>query len=396
MLHVLTGPACNNNCLFCMEADRLGRDAAVRAQTPEHVRSMIASYPDDDEILFTSGEPTLNAELPCYIAWAKAKGFRVIGLITNGRRLAYPAFLASLLRAGLNRITISMHGHTAALHDGLTRTPGSFAQTHAALQNLQRAKKLHPIRVHTSTVLNRRNLPHVEQIVAYLAEGPADQIVFNVMMPKGRGALHFRQLMPRYAEVTQRLLELHGRLDDRIAARLRVVDMPPCIQQLLPASLRGELESFDQFEKLGSTGLTEVALLNPCSESSVQSRRSPHDGEGRAIDVQHLDVEWREAHRRRRNRPWLSSWERRIRSWRSTFESEEHLRTLISRPELAAAGSYYMTRRNLKDAWLRTRGRPCRRCAFAPSCPGVWKAYVEASGWSEFHPVLDPDGARRP
>jgi len=112
-----------------------GREAAVRAQSRDDIRAMIATYPEHDEILFTSGEPTLNPDLAGVRGLAKEKGFRRDRLITNGRRLAYPSFLASLLEAGVNRITVSIHGHNAALHDSLTRTPGSFEHTHAALQS---------------------------------------------------------------------------------------------------------------------------------------------------------------------------------------------------------------------------------------------------------------------
>ena len=89
MLHVLVGAQCNNNCLFCMEADRDRRAQRIAAQSVDDLRRMIDEYPRPNEVLFTSGEPTLDPELPTYIRWAKQRGFGVIGLVTNGRRLAY-------------------------------------------------------------------------------------------------------------------------------------------------------------------------------------------------------------------------------------------------------------------------------------------------------------------
>ena len=129
MLHVLVGAQCNNNCLFCMEAYRERRAERIASQSQDDIRRMIDRYPQPDEVLFTSGEPTLDPALPTYIGWAKQRGFRVIGLVTNGRRLAYREYARELADAGLNRVTVSIHGHTARLHDGQTRTPGSFDQS---------------------------------------------------------------------------------------------------------------------------------------------------------------------------------------------------------------------------------------------------------------------------
>ena len=396
MLHVLTGPGCNNNCLFCMEADRDGRDAAVQAQTQDDVRQMIETYPNTDEILFTSGEPTLNPDLLVYVGWARAKGFRIIGLITNGRRLAYASYLSRLLKAGVNRITISIHGDSAALHDGLTRTPGSFEHSRAALLNLATARKTWRVRIHTSTVITRRNLPHLASVYRFLCDGPTDQMVFNIMMAKGRGALHFTSMMPRYSDVVGAFQQLCANLDERELARIKVVDVPACILRGLPAQIRGELEVFDQFERVGSTGLTEVAVRNPCSDIGLESQRIPTDANGKLIPVEHLDDEWGDVHRPWWNPPWLARWSRRPLARTSPAgaassvaigEDVEQLRARITGNQAEPGGAYYVTRRDLKDGYLRVKGPPCASCSVASTCSGVWKVYVERHGWSEFEPV---------
>jgi cyclic pyranopterin phosphate synthase len=400
MLHVLTGPGCNNNCLFCMEADRDGRDAAVGGQSPNDIRAMIHAYPSTDEILFTSGEPTLNADLLQYVMWARNKGFRVIGLITNGRRLAYPSFLARLVEAGINRITVSIHGHEARLHDGLTRSPGSFQQTDLALKNLSEIKRLLPVRVHTSTVITNRNLPSLSDIHRYLSEGPSEQLVFNIMMARGRGAAHFQRLMPRYSTVVNQFRDLCDRLGQRQLEQVRVVDVPPCVQRDLPVQVQGELESFDQFERLGSTGLTEIAIRTSCSEVSVGSQRIAKDSEGATIPVVHLDDEWGDVHRPWWHPPWISKRLKRlsisspVRAAGSVHTIQEPVDSLRGRisavQQQAETGAYYMTRRDLKDGYLRAKGPPCRACVLALTCPGVWKMYVDFYGWSEFRSVDAP------
>ena len=97
--------------------------------TAERVRGVLEAHRGAEEICFTSGEPTTRPELALFIRWARDTGCSRVSLMTNGRRLAYAPYLASLVDAGLNRIYVSIHGDHRALHDSLTRTPGSFEQT---------------------------------------------------------------------------------------------------------------------------------------------------------------------------------------------------------------------------------------------------------------------------
>ena len=60
----------------------------------------------------------------------------LVQTVTNGRMFQYPAFLGTAADNGLDEITFSLHGHTAKLHEGLTRTPGSFDQTVGGIDNM--------------------------------------------------------------------------------------------------------------------------------------------------------------------------------------------------------------------------------------------------------------------
>lgn len=63
-------------------------------------------------VVFTGGEPTLRDDLPELIAHAEKNG-QVTGLLTDGRRLADPAYLAGLLNAGLDHLMILFPTRTA-------------------------------------------------------------------------------------------------------------------------------------------------------------------------------------------------------------------------------------------------------------------------------------------
>jgi wyosine [tRNA(Phe)-imidazoG37] synthetase (radical SAM superfamily) len=359
VLHVLVGAACNNNCLFCMESDRRRRSVRIHGQSPDDIRAMMDAYGKTDEILFTSGEPTLQPELLTYAAWARERGFRTIALITNGRRLAYPGYVVQLLDAGINRITVSIHGHTAKLHDGLTRCPGSFAQTVAGLENLARIRKTRHVDLHTSTVITQRALPQLESIFRLLLEKGVDVIVFNVMMAKGRGAAYAPQLLPSYRAIVDAVERLCKKLGAADLLRLRVEDLPPCFVAQLPPGVCGETEEYDQFEEAGSTGLTELAVLNPASsradvpEQSRGERRAPAEGAG-PTEQQALGA----------------------------------VRDQVSGAELQGEDSYYLTHRSFKERLLRVKGEPCEHCSLRDTCPGVWQPYVDLYGWADFSPVV--------
>ena len=395
MLHVLVGPACNNNCLFCMEEDRDARDRHMAAQSPEDVRRMILEYPHTDEILFTSGEPTLCEHLPTYVQWAKQRGFHTVGIITNGRRFAYPDFLRHLVDAGVNRVTVSIHGHTSKLHDGLTRTPGSFRQTRAGLSNCAQLKKERTLRVHTSTVITRRNLPHLPAICSMLRALDVDEIVFNVMMAKGRGAQHFDALMPRYGEVVAAFRALHAGVNDETRGRIRVVDMPPCVMRELPPGMAGDLEDYDQYEPTGSTGISGFEVLNPASSKEVRVARFALRGRARALSEQ-LAKGGVAALAQRVGRRTISALSRLRRTKppvtlhalrSSSSRAIRALRKTVSQPALSQEHPHYVTHRSLKDQFLRVQGPPCARCTARNSCPGVWEVYADRYGWDEFRPL---------
>ncbi len=395
MLHVLVGRVCNNHCLFCMEGDRQGRAEHVGAQPRDHVRRMILGHPDRSEVLFTSGEPTLCPDLPLYVSWAKESGFRTIGLISNGRRLAYPGYLEDLVQRGLNRVTVSIHGHNSKLHDGLTRAPGSFRQTRAGLARCTHLSRTRALRVHTSTVISCRNLPHLRAVHAMLRGLGVQEMVFNVMMAKGLGAKHATALLPHYDQVVLAFEALCAGLDAEQVRRVRVVDMPPCVLRRLPHGIGGELETFEQYEPVGSTGLSGLEVLNPASGSDRPKRGTALLGRASALTAKFGrsgPSAWWEKGRRRaatalsRLRRDAAHEQGTLDALRAATERDvvSDLRRTVSAPLL---GGYYLTDRSFKDRFLRVKGPPCERCAQATRCPGVWEVYASRFGWEGIEPI---------
>lgn len=195
-LHVKVSKDCNNNCLFCLDDRGLRTDV-----TTGEVQRLLDEHRHLGDMLFTCGEPTIHPDLPLFVQMARTEGYGSIGLVTNGRRLAYQDYLESLLAFGLNEVTISIHGCAARMHDAVTRTKGSFGQTSRGLKNVQLARERHDLRLVTSTVLTSRNIDHVGQILHFLASFYPDTMVLNVVEPSGEALAHFDRLIPEYEDV---------------------------------------------------------------------------------------------------------------------------------------------------------------------------------------------------
>jgi cyclic pyranopterin phosphate synthase len=255
-----------------MEEDRDGRYVTNSATTDQTVEWILESHEGCEEVCFTSGEPTTNRALPRWVKLAKARGVPTISVMTNGRALSYERYTKGLIAAGMNKFYVSIHGHNRRLHEGLTRTPQSFEQTVAGLDVVTSLKR-YGIALHTSTVVTRRNLPHLGDIYRFLRSHGVDQVVFNVMQANGRADTYFEQLWPTYAQIAAAFAafcEEQRRHEPRVMAFL--VDIPLCTTEAVPDFNRGYVESYVHF--------------------------SPGEGESDLVQIRRADLD--EAERRKR------------------------------------------------------------------------------------------------
>lgn len=182
--------ACDNHCVFCAQ-DGL-RDAGDAPPVAARIASARASH---DELTFVGGEPTLDPDLAAHVASARALGFRRIGLQTNGRRLADAGYAASLARAGLTDVHLSIHGADARAHDYHTGIDGSFVQALAGLA----ATRASGLVVVATTVLTRSSFRVVAPIPKLLASRGVAAWVVAVVRASGRAAVASDRVVPRLA-----------------------------------------------------------------------------------------------------------------------------------------------------------------------------------------------------
>ncbi len=332
-LHVCVGFSCNNNCLFCMETDREARFRRLIDQTDDDVRRMMTADPDADEVMFTSGEPTLHPRLPEFIAMGRDLGFKTVGMITNGRRLSNRAYTRKLLESGLNHILVSIHGPNARIHDGLTRTRGSFDQALVGLANLLLLKREYPnLKVHTSYVVNKRNYKLFREFYDVMLPFGVDQHVFNVMMPDGRGLEFFDTLVVPYTDVAAEFRRFTDGLPPEGLDRVFILDIPYCTTVGMKDQVRGYVERYFHFEPEG-------AVLFGDGSSPGDKQPEPEAG---TYD-------------------------------RNALEGDRH--------------EYSKVTKTLHDVMVRVKRDECAACRYNRICRGVFACYIDRFGWDEFVPV---------
>lgn len=153
---------CNNNCIFCLDGERRDRfhkkDSEIRVQIEEGIEE------GAERLVLSGGEPTVHPDILDFVRYGKEVGYKRIQIISNGRMLAYSRFLDDIVKAGLDETTFSIHGHTARLHESMTRVPGSFKQIVAGMRNALSKNLI----VNTDTIITKMNYRYLLDIIKFV------------------------------------------------------------------------------------------------------------------------------------------------------------------------------------------------------------------------------------
>jgi MoaA/NifB/PqqE/SkfB family radical SAM enzyme len=181
------GYLCNNRCRFCHCEDLRG---VPSLPGPALRRTLQAARARGFQgVWLSGGEPALRKDLLSLAQLCRDLGLG-LGLITNGRMLAYPDLLQGLLAAGLDRLHVSLHG-PAPIHDALVRVPGAFAQTAAALALLEGRA----VDTTINTVVCNLNLSALEDLARSPVLAP-HRWKLSVVEPRGAAASEPAALVP--------------------------------------------------------------------------------------------------------------------------------------------------------------------------------------------------------
>jgi MoaA/NifB/PqqE/SkfB family radical SAM enzyme len=172
---------CNNNCLFCLDKDAQNGTIIPLSNIKENL--LKGRKNKINQVVLSGGEATIHPNFTDIVKMARKMGYCHIQVITNGRMFAYHNFLISALKAGVNEITFSIHGHKDELHDKLTGAKGSFQQAIAGLKN---ALKVEGLIVNIDIVINKMNYRELRAIMDFFIALGVREFDLLQVIPSGQ------------------------------------------------------------------------------------------------------------------------------------------------------------------------------------------------------------------
>lgn len=172
--------ACDNSCLFCPRSTL----EHVRVREPEELLPRLeAIRARSRRVVLTGGEVTVLPGAVKLVSLCRRLGFTDIALITNGRRLSDRDLASRLVQAGLTEICVTIYDLRPAVHDAMTRTPGSLEETLAGLGNVLEIATRVPLSVRVNTLMSRINADGVHATLNRLsARGVRGFLVADVVL----------------------------------------------------------------------------------------------------------------------------------------------------------------------------------------------------------------------
>ena len=171
---------CNNNCLFCLDK---GRPDTYHRPKKEVMQEIKAARDEGcTKLILSGGDPTIHPDIVELVAFGKSLGFSKVQVITNGRMFASERFTIDMIRAGLDEVTFSIHGHNQTVHDLHTSVTGSFRQVMKGVKNVQK----HDVIINTDTCITKINYRMLPEIIRFIVEvvGITEVNLMN-MVPEG-------------------------------------------------------------------------------------------------------------------------------------------------------------------------------------------------------------------
>lgn len=218
-------------------------------------------------IILTGGEPLLRPDIFEIAAYGNEKGFRMT-MAVNGTLLT-PDKVQKMLESGIQRISVSLDGATAASHDAFRQVRGAFE---GALQGIRYAKEM-GLDFQINTTITQHNLHEISAIQELAVSLGAVAHHIFLLVPMGRGKDLAEQSIT--AEQYEETLHWFYEQKDRVPLQLKATCAPHYYRILRQrAKAEGRKVDFKSFGLdavtrgcLGGTGfcfVSHVGQVQPC------------------------------------------------------------------------------------------------------------------------------------
>lgn len=145
------------NCVLTAEGSRRGVDELTTFEAYKAIDQIATLGPK--RFTITGGDPLARRDLFQLIDYACRRSLDPTVTLSPTKNLTAQN-IEALRRVGLKRIDMSVNGSTAALHDGVHGTPGTFASTMEALHRAHDAG----IAIGIDTLVSRRTIGDLQSI----------------------------------------------------------------------------------------------------------------------------------------------------------------------------------------------------------------------------------------
>ncbi len=199
-LEISPGFACNCRCIGCHSCSPATGD---QMSWPE-VQSWLLKGRRGGarHIWLSGGEPTIRKDFLATLRAARAIGYERIKVQSNGMMFSYPEFTRRALDAGMNEVNLLLKSLDPKIHDGLNRTPGSFAALDRGLAQLEAAKAAgSALRLEGDILVTSRNYEELVPLVEHYAARGLSHFNLWLFSLVDQGDRDLRRLVPRISDL---------------------------------------------------------------------------------------------------------------------------------------------------------------------------------------------------
>ncbi|MFT4304445.1 MAG: radical SAM protein [Candidatus Woesearchaeota archaeon] len=194
-LDIKTGFICNNNCIFCVQADN---KYTGNRSNQAIKKDLIESRKRCEGVVFTGGEVTIRTDFLELVKFANDLGYRSIQIQSNGRMFSSLEFCKKTILAGATEFSPSLHGYCEKQHDLLVNASGSFNQVMKGIKNL----KSLGCKVITNTVVVKQNYKDIPKIAKLLVQLGVNQFQFAFVHAMGNAWKNKESVVPKMSIVS--------------------------------------------------------------------------------------------------------------------------------------------------------------------------------------------------
>jgi AdoMet-dependent heme synthase len=197
-----TTGACNLSCTYCRASAR-PEPSIDELTTDEALKFLEDVSPLKPLMIFSGGEPLMRPDIFQLLGRASSLGIRA-SLATNGT-LFSPEMVDKVASSGVNRVSISLDGASAEVHDA-TRGEGTFDRVMEGIKNLEGK-----LEFQLNMTVTQRNESELLPTMDLAEEVGAKALHLFFMVPTGRGredcqisAMRHEELLRQISEESQR------------------------------------------------------------------------------------------------------------------------------------------------------------------------------------------------